>query len=111
MSKKKTDDDLDDLFDDDEGTTAKEPTEIPPEMAIAGDMVEVTWGQESFWPTRSHGWTVGPFVYRTKILPGEDVMTAFKRAWKNIDKVAENVFESKRKAFLERVKKSQEGHG
>lgn len=67
------------------------------------EIITVVYGEETFWPTRSNGFTVGPFTYTTTVYAGETPAKAFQRAHKLLHELAEKMFARKRNAFVERV--------
>lgn len=67
------------------------------------EKIVVVYGEETFWPTRSSGFTVGPFTYTTVIQAGETPTDAFQRAHKLLHGLADKMFLVKRNAYFERL--------
>lgn len=66
--------------------------------------IEVTWGGEKFSPVQYMTVDVGPIVARVRCDPNERPNQIVRRLTKQLERYGNEMFESKVKAHLERVK-------
>lgn len=75
---------------------------------MAKRRVTIVWGKETFWPSRSNGFDVGPFTLEMDIEDGTAFGEAIRMGHKTLEGVAQKIFLAKRNAFIERVEASKQ---
>jgi hypothetical protein len=73
---------------------------------MSDDTLTVVWAKEAYWPTRSHGFEIGPLTITTTIHKDETPLDAYKRCWADLEAMANKMYLSKREAFHQRARNS-----
>ena len=68
--------------------------------AAGGDLVEVTWGEQSFQPIPFNGIRVGPFKVATRVRKGETVAQAVARVHREMSAAVRGSFREQLGSFL-----------
>lgn len=75
---------------------------------MAKRRLTIVWGKETFWPTRSQGFDVGPFTLEIDIEDDVAFGEAVRTYHKTLADVAQKIFLAKRNAFWERAEASRQ---
>lgn len=71
---------------------------------MSDTILTVVWAKETFWPTRSHGFEIGPITMTVTLRHGEPSQDAYDRCWKQLEAMALKMYLSKREAFHQRAR-------
>jgi hypothetical protein len=68
------------------------------------DEVTVFFGEQKFSPVQYQSFSVGPFIMKTKVRPGESPEDAMARAYAALEKHARAIWPQARDGFIKSVK-------